>query len=134
MRVAAVLFLLVGLAARADSLADEADFRFRRGAALVARGKIEEGLGEFLASNRLVHNRNVAFNIARCFEALKKPNEAYRWYTDILADASTAASDRQAVAEAVQRLRPSLALLRVETDPPGAAVYVDRTDLGQRGQ
>ena len=78
--------LLVALAVRADSgsiLADEADFRFHRAARLYGQGKVEEALGEFLASNRLVQNRNVAFNFARFVEQLKGYNEAYRWYVEI---------------------------------------------------
>ncbi len=63
--------LLLAAPARADSLADEADFRFRRAATLHREGRIEDALGEFLASNRLVRNRNVIFNIARCFEQLE---------------------------------------------------------------
>ena len=107
--------LLACLAARADSIADEADYRFRRGATLYREGKVDEALGEFLASNRLVHNRNVLFNIARSFEQLKRPNEAYRWYTEILGEPDLTAEDRAAVESALKRLEPSLAL------PPGLA-------------
>src|SRR5258708_30346060 len=41
--------------------------------------------------------------------------------------------DRKDLLDALKRLRPSLALLRVESQPPGATVYVDRKDLGARG-
>ncbi|HEX9579376.1 MAG TPA: TonB-dependent receptor [Myxococcales bacterium] len=150
MRLALVLLFLAS-AARADSLwgdgsavdgrsaergalADEADFRFHRGAQLFRQGKVEEALGEFLASNHLVHNRNAVFNIARSFELLRRHNEAYRWYSDILAEENVPDGDRKAVEEALRRLQPSLALLRVESDPPGATVYIDRKDLGARGQ
>ncbi len=120
-------------AVRADSIADEADFRFHRAANLYRQGRTEEALSEFLASNRLVRNRNVIFNIARSFEQLKSYNEAYRWYTEILGDEMPEA-DRADLLEALKRLRPSLALLQVQSAPPGATVYVDRKDLGARGQ
>src|ERR1700760_5000473 len=111
--------LLAALAVRAEGegtiLADEADFRFHRAAKLYGQGKVEEALGEFLASNRLVRNRNVIFNIARCFEQLHKFGEAYRWYTEILNDEMPPADDA-ALHEALKRLRPSLALLQVESD------------------
>src|SRR5437899_3220698 len=84
--LALFLCALVCSSARADSIADEADFRFRRAAAPYAQGKVDEALSEFLASNRLVKNRNVVFNIARCFEQLKLFNEAYRWYTELFAE------------------------------------------------
>jgi len=133
MRIAAALLLALSFAAGADSIADEADFRFHRAANLYREGKVEEALGEFLASNRLVRNRNVIFNIARCFEELKHYNEAYRWYTEI-APAEMPESDRKELLAGLRRLQPSLALLHVETDPPGATVFVDRKDLGARGQ
>src|SRR5438132_11085335 len=117
----------------ADSLADEADFRFHRGVTLHAQGRVEEARSEFLASNRLVRNRNAISNVARCFEQLRKHNEAFRWYSEMLGD-EMPDQDRREVTAALQRLRPSLALLRVESDPPGATVYVDRKDLGARGQ
>ena len=132
-RVFAVAACLFALAARADSVADEADFRFRRGASLIRKGDVEGALSEFLGSYRLVKNRNVVFNIARSFELLHRTNEAYRWYLEVLDDGAPAA-DRAAVEQAVERLRPSLALLRIETEPPGATVYIDRQDLGARGQ
>src|SRR5438874_46864 len=119
--------------ARADSIADEADFRFHRAANLYRQGNVEEALSEFLASNRLVRNRNVIFNIARSFEQLAKYNEAYRWYTEILSD-EMPGQDRKDLQDALKRLRPSLALLQVESTPPGATVFVDRRDLGARGQ
>ncbi|MCA1828570.1 MAG: PEGA domain-containing protein [Myxococcales bacterium] len=126
------LFLCAPVA-RADSIADEADFRFHRAANLYRQGKVEEALSEFLASNRLVRNRNVVYNIARSFEQLGKFNEAYRWYTEILGDEMPDA-DRKDLLDALKRLRPSLALLQVESTPNGATVYVDRVDLGARGQ
>jgi outer membrane receptor protein involved in Fe transport len=119
--------------ARADAVADEADFRFNRAAAFFKQGKLEEALSEFLSSNRLVRNRNVIFNIARCFEALKQPNEAHRFYSEILGDEMPEA-DRKNLLASLERLRPSLAILDVKTNPPGATVYINRRDLGARGQ
>ena len=126
-------------ALHADSTADEADFRFHRGAHLYREGKIEEALGEFLASNRLVRNRNVLFNIARCFEDLHRYNEAFRFYVekenaDADAGVPPTGADRSQLEQALARLRPSLALLQIDSTPPGATVYLDRRDLGARGQ
>src|SRR6267143_6295510 len=131
---AAVLCALLPSAfARADSVADEADFRFHRGVNLYGRGRTEDALSEFLASNRLVRNRNVIQNVARCFERLRMFNEAWRWYSELLAE-PLPENERRDLAAALTRLQPSLALLRVFSDPPGATVYVDRRDLGARGQ
>ena len=43
-------------------------------------------------------------------------------------------TERKEIVAGLKRLAPQLALLRVETAPPGATVYVDRKDLGGRGQ
>src|SRR5881392_3721252 len=112
MRLRGILLALClcARAAWADSVADEADFRFHRATNLYRQGKVEDALSEFLASNRLVRNRNVVFNIGRCFEQLQRYNEAYRWYVDILAE-EMPDEDRKALQEALKRLRPSLALL-----------------------
>lgn len=135
LRALATLLALLSLAgaARADATADEADFRFRRGAALYRAGKLDEALSEFLSSNRLVRNRNVLFNIARCFEQLKLYNEAWRAYSDLQGEPLKEA-DKKDLEAALTRLKPQLAILEVKSDPPGATVYVDRKDLGSRGQ
>lgn len=117
----------------ADSNADEAEVRFRVAAGLYKAGRYEEALAEFFASNRLAPNRNVVFNIARSFEALGRFDEAYRYYADYRAtepdEAERASLDRR-----LAELAPRVALLRVASDPPGATVYVDRKDLGGRGE
>ena len=118
--------------AHADSAADEADARFLRGNQLFKNGRYDEALVEFLTSNRLVRNRNVIFNIARTYEALGRLEEAYRYYADYIREEPNR-SDR---AEAQRRLRvlePQIALLSIESDPPGATVYLERKDLGGRG-
>ncbi|HTE53035.1 MAG TPA: TonB-dependent receptor [Kofleriaceae bacterium] len=137
--VVAVSLALGGVAsvripeARADSTADEADARFLRGNQLFKSARYDEALVEFLTSNRLVRNRNVIFNIARTYEALGRLEEAYRYYADYIRDEP----NRSERAEAQRRLRliePQIALLSIESDPPGASVYLERKDLGGRGE
>src|SRR5437773_1552373 len=57
--------------AHADDVADEADLQFNLGADAYEKGDFRGALEHFLASNRLVPNRNVIFNIARTYEQLK---------------------------------------------------------------
>ena len=54
--------------AQADGVADEADLQFQLGAEAYSKNDFRGALEHFLASNRLVPNRNVMFNIARAFE------------------------------------------------------------------
>jgi len=124
--------VLTASSARADNTADEADLRFERGVEFYKAKKYEDALAEFFYSNRLVRNRNGIMNIARCYEQLGRYEEAYRYYEDVLAHDPSQA-DRERVEESLARLRPRVALVRVESEPPGADIVVGRKDLGSRG-
>jgi outer membrane receptor for ferrienterochelin and colicins len=119
--------------ARADDVADEAQFHFERGNQFYRQGRLEEALAAYYASNRLVPNRNVTFNIARCLEQLKRYDEAFRAWVAV-EEQNPPESERAVVAAAIDRLRPFLALVQIETRPPGATIYVNRRDLGALGQ
>jgi outer membrane receptor for ferrienterochelin and colicins len=123
----------VASAVRAADVADEAQFHFERGNQLYRQGRLEEALAAYYASNRLVPNRNVTFNIARCLEQLKRHEEAFRAWVAV-EEQNPPESERAVVAAAIDRLRPFLALVQIETRPPGATVYVNRRDLGALGQ
>src|SRR5215510_9443934 len=73
---------------RADGVADEAELQFQRGATAYSKGDFTGALEHFLASNRLVSNRNVMFNIARAYEQLARYPDAYRYYVDASRDAT----------------------------------------------
>jgi outer membrane receptor protein involved in Fe transport len=133
----AVLALVVALAcvagvARADDVADEADLQFNLGAEAYQHGDYKSALEHFLASNRLVANRNVEFNIARTYERLQKYPDAFRWYVRAL-EGESDVTTRERIEAALRAMSPNVAVLRVETDPPGAKVFLDRKDLGERG-
>jgi hypothetical protein len=118
--------------ARADDVADEADHLFTLGAEAYQDKDYKQALAHFLASNRLVRNRNVMFNIARTYEHLHQFADAYRYYQRAL-EGETDASVKARIRESLVRMGPSIALLKVETEPPGALVYLNRKDLGDRG-
>jgi len=127
------LGLASGKEARADGLADEAELQFQLAAEHYQKSEFREALEHFLQSNRLVPNKNVVFNIARTFEKLQRYADAHRYYVDALAvetDPKTIAD----ITTAVQRVAPNVAVIKVETTPPGATVYIDRKDLGSRGR
>jgi outer membrane receptor protein involved in Fe transport len=119
--------------ARADDVADEADVQFHLGTERYQAGDYPHALAFFLASNRLARNRNVLFNIARCYERLQEFPEAHRYYTRAIeGETDTLAIAR--VSEALGRIAPYVAILRIVTDPPGARIFLDRKDLGERGK
>jgi outer membrane receptor for ferrienterochelin and colicin len=126
---AAALGALPAQRARADGLADEAELNFQLGAEKYRSGDFRGALQHFMLSNRLVPNRNVVFNIARTFERLQRYADAYRWYTDAR-DGETDASVVADIDAALARIAPQVALVAVETDPPGATLFIDRRDLG----
>jgi outer membrane receptor protein involved in Fe transport len=135
--LAALLVMLVALMwagglARADDVADEADLHFNLGAEAYQKADYKGALEHFLASNRLVANRNVEFNIARTYERLTKYPDAFRWYVRALAGENDAAT-RDRIEAALRAMAPNVAVLKVETEPPGAKVFLDRKDLGERG-
>ncbi len=128
------LSFVLGLAtpAHADDLADEADLKFRLGAEAYQRGDYKGALEEFLTSNRLVPNRNVTYNIARCYDELKQFPEAYRYFTLVLRD-ETDADTRARIEHALGSIRQNVAVLEITSEPPGATVFLERRDLGPRG-
>lgn len=126
------LLTFSGRPAWADDLADEADLHFRIATERYAARDYRGALEHFLVSNRLVPNRNVIFNIARTYEALQEYPDAFRYYVQAL-DLEPNAARRPAIEEALARIRPNVAVINVTTDPPGATVYINRRDLGGRG-
>lgn len=134
--LALVALALVSSLARpsaADDVADEADLQFRLAARKYETADYQGALEHFLASNRLVPNKNVVFNIARTYEQLKQPADAYRYYQRAL-EGETDAGAQKRIQEALARIRPLVSVVRVVSSPPGATVYLDRKDLGARGQ
>jgi outer membrane receptor protein involved in Fe transport len=118
--------------ARADNTADEAQLQFDLGMESAQRNDFRRALEHFLASNRLAPNKNVVFNIAQAYEALGQFPNAFRYYSLAL-EAEREPSARQPIEDAVRRVSPKVALLDVETDPPGATLYLNRRDLGAIG-
>lgn len=117
----------------ADGLADEAELHFQLGTSDYQKSEFMSALEHFMASNRLVPNRRVVFNIARTFEQLKRFPDAHRYYVDAL-EGETNQTAIDAARAAIERLAPYVALLDVVTDPPGATIFIDRKDLGSRGR
>jgi outer membrane receptor for ferrienterochelin and colicin len=119
--------------ARADGVADEADLHFQIAAEHYQKGEFRDALEHFLFSNRLVPNKKVVFNIARTYEQLQRYADAHRYYVDARA-VETRAQTIADLDAAIKRIAPNVAVLRVESSPPGATIYIDRRDLGSRGR
>lgn len=133
----ALAFVIVALAleapARAGDAADEADLEFRIGAEAYQKGDYRGALEHFLLSNRFVPNRNVVYNIARSYQKLERYPEAFRYYTEALSGETDANAKTRILAE-IEQIRPHVAVVDIRTEPVGATIYVERKDLGPRGE
>lgn len=129
-----LILVMVGTVSHADNTADEADIAFSRGVQAYTKRDYEGALSNYFLSYRLVPNRNVLFNIARCFEALDRPDEAYRYWHDLSVDPTLPNDDKKDVKAALARLAPQVALVTVTASPTEGELFVDREDLGSRGK
>lgn len=114
--------------------ADEADVQFQLGNQAYKRRDYRAALSHYFASNRLAPNRNVLFNIARCYEQIKRYVEAYRYYLFFEAGGELAEARKQSLAAAMERVRPYVSLLRIATQPEGAIIFLNRKELGAYGK
>ncbi len=129
----ALVLCLHGLPAfsQEGASADEADVEFRLGNEAFIKGDYDRALSHYFASNRLVPNRNVLYNAARAYEASGRLVEAYRYYQGYLPNAT--GDEVAEVTKAIKRIRKGIAVISVTSTPPGAAVFLDRQDLGSYG-
>ena len=133
--------------ARADAdAATEAKIRFeqaraaqdqgiaarRRGDVAGARAAFGAALSEFMTSNRLSPNFTTAFNVGWCLEALGLDHDAYGAFVDAGRLARTD-EHRALHAQAIARLEARVPQLELDTEPRGAAIFLDREELGQYG-
>lgn len=112
--------------------ADEADAAFRLGNEAYKRRDYRAALAHYFTSNRLAPNYRVLFNIARCYESLSEPVQAYRYYS-AFAQQATKDAERQAASAALDRVKDQVALLEITSTPPGATIYLNRKNLGSYG-
>ncbi|MCA9515124.1 MAG: TonB-dependent receptor [Myxococcales bacterium] len=113
--------------------ADEAEVAFQLGNAAYQAGDFRAALAHYFASNRLAPNRQVLFNLARCYEQLGQPIEAYRYYQEHAGAAGGDDASAEKSRAAMARLGDKVALLDVVTAPRGATVYLNRKELGAYG-
>lgn len=147
-RALVTLMLALTLSPRLASAdpAIEAKLRFELGVSLIRQAeafrvqgrrvaqqeKLEAALSEFLTSDRLSPNPSVKLNIGLCLEALGREDDAYSVFAELQSLASEP-RDRDDAAQALARVLPKVARVSVRTTPNGAALFLDRKNLGQFG-
>jgi len=118
---------------RAEDSADEAELHFELGAEAYQAGDFRAAVEHFLTSNRLSPNANVTHNIARAYERLSRYPEAYRYYQQALVSATRPEAKEQ-IQQALLALEEWVVTIDVATEPTSATIYVDRVELGARGE
>jgi tetratricopeptide (TPR) repeat protein len=97
---------------------------YARGQALFHAGQHEEAEQAFQEAYDLIPNPLVLLGIAETREARGDSEGAIKALERYL-DERAIAPDRERIEARIDELRPRPAVVRVETDPPGATVYVD---------
>jgi hypothetical protein len=113
-----------------------ADARFFDGMARreFARGRYDRAMESFLLSQQMAPNPRTIFNIALAAQLARQPSTALAHYIEYLATAGDDDPERREDAEAaVARLGRGAALVQITTTPPGATIYIDRSELGSVG-
>ncbi len=97
------------------------------------RGKLREATEAFLQSNRLAPNPTVTVNIALGLEGLHHYEEAFSFFSEAL-ELAGGPEETEAARAGLERILPKVARLRVETEPAGATIFLDRKNLGEFGR
>lgn len=117
---------------RADAAA-EARFWDELARRAYARRHYAEALGDFLAAHDAAPATRTLYNVALCASLVGEDALAYASFTEYLASADPDAVRRADAEGRRDALAHRLALVRVESDPPGATVWIDRRELGSYG-
>ncbi len=143
----ALVWLALGLAfapSPAQAQTEEARILFERGNEHLARGlrargrarerELSEALDAYLGVLRLnARTRNVVFNLALTLAELGRDDEAFNYYSEYLRAFELSEDERSEGQRRLDALRPRVAVVHVESTPPGAEVRLDRRDLPVRG-
>jgi outer membrane receptor for ferrienterochelin and colicins len=140
----AIALLLAVSPARGDD-ASEARLQYEIGNQLYKQKRFPEAVERLIASNRLVPNANVVFNIASIYvllgkrDARRDPTQGGQWYveafnwTETFLGMASSDSDRRDGQALRDSLLKSVAVVAVETEPAGADIFIDRRSLGSVG-
>ena len=139
--VAPAAAVLAPVTAQADANAEARVF-FERGnrqlaEALGRRGArrtrgLEEALGSYVSSLRIVRSRNAVFNAGVTLQELGRTAEAFGYFIEYRAMAGLSDAERAEVGQRIEAMRPQLALLAIDATP-SAEVRLDRRDLAVLG-
>lgn len=140
--ILAVAAMAAPLPARADenSMArvyfEQGNVALTRG--MNARGRrrtraLQQALESYMQSLQIVRTRNVVYNAGVALEGLERNDEAFGYFREYLAFPNLSADERAEATRKLDALRQRVAVVMVESSPPGAEVRIDRRDLAVVG-
>jgi hypothetical protein len=90
---------------------------------LYKKGMYEEAVEYFLKAYEMDKDPSTMFNIGKCYDALYRYVDAYKYYSDYIA---TGDEERlEEAREAMAAIEKMPVMLKVVSDPEGAGVYID---------
>lgn len=119
------------MGARADDV-DEARAKFAEGVRLYKQGDDTGARLAFLEAERAHHAAVTVYNLALVEERLGHVQAAVDDYERYVGEAGEQGEFTQAAIVATAELRRRASKIRVETDPPGARLFIDGTPLEER--
>ena len=114
-------------ASSAPAQVNEARVAFQSGVQSYAERRYAEALESFRTAYRIRPHPSVLVNIANCFVALNRPQDAISTFERFLNDPTVAPPPQQRteIQTAIAEARRHLATINVLVFPPGAEVYLD---------
>jgi hypothetical protein len=128
----AVAALLSGFPARAQ-VEDQARMQYQQGIELFENGKLEQAAIAFERAYELKPSWKIMFNLGQVRNDLGHFAEALKAYTRYLAEGGgEVPKDRVAQVKAeIERLNALVGMIVIESETPGATVYVDKRKEGE---
>jgi hypothetical protein len=130
--IALAVVVSIGAHVRAD---DAAESRFFDGIArdAYAHRHYPEALEAFLRAYRAAPSSRALYNIGLCAQLAHRDAMAFAYYEEFLAATDADPGLRSDATTRHDALARTLALVRVESDPPGAEIFADQRDHGSLG-
>jgi hypothetical protein len=133
---ATILALLLGLTttahAEGDAQLEEARAHVQKGQQFYDEDAFEAARAEFQRAYEQSKSYKILYNLALVSTQLNDFATAYRHHERYLRDGGAEVPEprRAEVLRALERLRPRIALVTIETDPPGAEITIDDRRVG----
>lgn len=113
--------------------APEASFFDELGRRAYQQGDFDQAFENFTLVHKIAPSPRNLFNLALSAELGGRPRIAFTFWEAYLRGGDEDPDRSQRARRRHRRLARRLAILRVESDPPGAEIFVDRRDLGSFG-